>query len=218
MLAECVIPDLRAPVFDQSVDIATFGIRQNDYSLFLEKRAERIENQFRLLLGLKSKTEQQFEEEPSGPIDLVELKLRDLIHGKLEAAYGPQFWSDTVPSDIRVAVEMIDSHIKSHPYDSDKLSSGVHRLSFLDIMDYSKVILSNWTVFSGVFQSKSELEKHFLGLKSYRNSVKHRRELNAVEKELAKQRFCGFTECSRRSKRVHDPASGQPSSGVTWAR
>ena len=193
MLAECVIPDLRAPVFDQSVDIETFGIRQNDYSLFLEKRAERIENQFRLLLGLKSKTEQQFEEEPSGPIDLMELKLRDLIHGKLEAAYGPQFWSDAVPSDIRVAVEKkIDSHIKSHPYDRDKLSSGVQRLSFLDIMDFSKVILSNWTVFSGVFQSKSELEKHFLGLKNHRNSVKHRRELNAVEKRVGEAAVLWF--------------------------
>jgi hypothetical protein len=59
-------------------------------------------------------------------------------------------------------------------------------------MDYSKVILSNWTVFSGVFQSKSELEKHFLGLKNHRNSVKHRRELNAVEKRVGEAAVLWF--------------------------
>jgi hypothetical protein len=54
------------------------------------------------------------------------------------------------------------------------------------------MILSNWTVFSGVFQSKSELEKHFLGLKNYRNSVKHRRELNAVEKRVGEAAVLWF--------------------------
>jgi len=164
-------------------DIGVFGIANNNFSVFLEKRAEKIENRFRLLLGLKTKTEQQFEDEPSAPVDLLEFKLRHLIQEKLEEGFGPAFWMEAVPVDIRGVVERkIESHIKSHPYDIERLSSSEAKLAFLDIMDYEKVIASNWMLFGPVFQSRGELTKHFLALKNYRNSVKHNRDMNAVEK------------------------------------
>lgn len=164
-------------------DKAVFGIVDNNFSVFLEKRAEKIENQFRLLLGLKTKTEQQFEDEPSAPIDLLEYKLRNLIREKLEEGIGFAFWIEAVPVDIRGVVERkIESHVKSHPYDLEKLSSSEAKLAFLDIMDYEKVIASNWVLFAPIFQSRGELTKHFLALKNYRNSIKHNRDMNAVEK------------------------------------
>ena len=165
-------------------DIGVFGILDNDFSTFLEKRAEKIENQFRLLLGLKTKTEQQFEDEPSTPLDLIEFKLRHIIHERLQEEFGPAYWMEAVPVDIRGAVERkLESHIKSHPYDIEKLSSSEAKLAFLDIMDYEKVIATNWILFASVFQSRGELTKHFLALKNYRNSIKHNREMNVVEKK-----------------------------------
>jgi hypothetical protein len=132
----------------------------------LEKRAEKIENQFRVLFGLRTKTEQQFEDEPSAPVDRLEVKLRAHLQDKLEEGFGPAFWVEAVPADIRSAVDRkIESHVKSHPYDIEKLSSSEAKLAFLDIMDYEKVISSNWMLFAPIFQSRGELTKHFLALK-----------------------------------------------------
>jgi len=50
----------------------------------------------------------------------------------------------------------------------------------MDIMDYCKIILTNWDCFGEHFGSKSEVEKHFLNVKEARNSLKHGRELNSV--------------------------------------
>ena len=164
-------------------DVDKFGIEKDNFGEFLEKRAEKIENQFRILLGLRTKTEQQFDEEPSAPLDLLEIRLRSLIQEKLAEDFDDDFWVDAVPADIRQVVEKkIESHIRAHPYDIDKFSSIASKLGLLDIMDYAKIISSNWSSFSGIFQSRGELEKHFLALKNYRNAVKHNREMNQVEK------------------------------------
>jgi hypothetical protein len=178
-------PDLESILATHLIDdIRVFGIADNNFRIFLEKRAEKIENQFRLLLGLKTKTEQQFEDEPNVPVDLLEVKLRQLLQEKLEEGFGPAFWVEAVPIDIRSTVDRkIESHVKTHPYDLEKLSSSEAKLAYLDIMDYEKVISSNWTFFASVFQSRSELTKHFLALKNYRNSIKHAREMNAVERK-----------------------------------
>jgi len=165
-------------------DVEKFGIKKNEFGLFLEKRAEKIENQFRVLLGLKTKTEQQFEEEPSSPVDQLELRLRSAIQEALEGEYGPQFWTEAVPADIRQVVDRkVESHVKAHPYDLEKVSSSEGRLNFLDVMDYAKIISSNWRLFGGMFQSKGELEKHFVALKNYRNAIKHNRDMNDVERK-----------------------------------
>jgi hypothetical protein len=178
-------PDLQEILKTHLIDdIRGFGIADNNFAVFLEKRAEKIENQFRLLLGLKTKTEQQFEDEPSAPVDLLEVKLRALLQDKLGEGFGPAFWVEAVPIDIRGVVDRkIESHVKSHPYDAEKLSSSETKLAFLDIMDYEKVISSNWMLFAPVFQSRGELTKHFLALKNYRNSIKHNRDMNAVDRK-----------------------------------
>lgn len=176
-------------------DVNKFGITSNNFVEFLEKRAERIENQFRTLLGLRTKTEQQFDEEPSAPLDLLEIKLRSLIQERLTNDFNDEFWIEAVPSDIRQIVEQkIESHIHSYPYDVDKFASSAAKLGFLDIMDYAKIISSNWISFSGIFQSRGELEKHFLALKNYRNSIKHNRDMNQVEKRNGEAAVLWFNE------------------------
>lgn len=55
------------------------------------------------------------------------------------------------------------------------------RITFVDVMDYAKIILMNWQIFSSSFGSKNEVEQHFRALKNYRNPVKHGRDLNPVD-------------------------------------
>ncbi len=53
----------------------------------------------------------------------------------------------------------------------------------MDIMDYCKIILTNWDCFEERFGSKGEVEKHFLNVKEARNALKHGRGLNSVERK-----------------------------------
>jgi hypothetical protein len=77
----------------------------------------------------------------------------------------------------------LDAHLKNHPYDVDKFDSSAAKLGFLDVMDYAKIVSTNWTLFADVFNSRGELDRHFLALKNYRNSIKHNRDMNAVEQK-----------------------------------
>lgn len=165
-------------------DPKEFGISSNNFTQFLDRRSEKIENEFRILVGLKSKTEQQFDSDPAGPVDVLEVKMRELLREKLTAAYGDEYWLKAVPADVRMTAEKkIEDQIRRHSYEADKYESSDARLSFLDMMDYAKVIFANWSLFAGVFKSKGELQKYFLDLKNYRNALKHNREMNAVEKK-----------------------------------
>ena len=165
-------------------DLNEFGIEDNDFARFLDKRSEKIENEFRVLVGLKTKTEQQFDSNPAGPVDVLEIKVRELLLGKLTTAYGGEYWLKAVPADVRMTAEKkIEDQIRRHSYEADKYESSDAKLSFLDMMDYAKVIFANWSLFAGVFKSKGELQKYFLDLKNYRNALKHNRDMNAVEKK-----------------------------------
>ncbi len=62
------------------------------------------------------------------------------------------------------------------------------------MMDYEKIISSNWPLFASVFQSRGELNKHFLVLKNYRNSIKHNRDMNVVEKKNGEAAVIWFDE------------------------
>jgi hypothetical protein len=93
------------------------------------------------------------------------------------------YWKEFVPPDIQEAVnKKMQDEMKRHPYGRDEFNRDEVRIQFLDIMDYSKVILSNWQLFGVSFGSKGEVEKHFLAFKNYRNPVKHGRSLNEVDK------------------------------------
>jgi len=178
-------PDLNKILKSHFIDdIKEFGIESNNFALFLDKRADKIENEFRVLIGLKTRTEQQLDSDPSGPIDVLEVKIRELLSEKLNSVYGSAYWLKTIPADIRLVVEKkIEDQIRRHSYEAERYESSDAKLSFLDVMDYMKVIFSNWTIFLSIFKSKVELEKYFLDLKNYRNAIKHNRDMNTVERK-----------------------------------
>lgn len=164
-------------------DLNEFGISDDNFEQFLDKRASSIEQSFKDILGLRSKAEQQLETEPTKPVDLIEAKLRNLILEVLTEEFGSAFWDDAVPVDIRIAVKKkSDEYLRTYPYDEAHLDEIETKFSYLDIMDYAKTISANWELFEEQFHSRGEIERHFLALKNYRNSIKHNRELNPVEK------------------------------------
>ena len=157
-----------------------FGLDKDNFDLFLNKRAESIEKALQHLTGRSSKTEKTMEDDPGKPIDYLENKMRFLVDDVFTEDF-PNYWEEAVPKDIQDAVgKKIKNDIKRHPYKKEIDFSNVDRLSYLDVMDYFKIILSNWSYFSEIFGSKPELERHFLALKEYRNTVKHTRKLDPV--------------------------------------
>ncbi len=82
--------------------------------------------------------------------------------------------------------------MKRHPYGLEEYERDDVRIEFLDVMDYAKIILSNWELFGRYFGSKSEVEKHFLALKNYRNPIKHGRVLNEVDRRTGEAAVLWF--------------------------
>jgi hypothetical protein len=173
---------LKSHLIDNSSD---FGITSNDYDMFLNKRAENIENHFRWLTGIKSKTEQLLDTEPQEPLNQLELGIRSILAKKLIEKYGSNFWrTGVIPQDVRDSVQgKIKEFIKLHPYNSGWYSDGTNILELLDIMDYYKIIDANWDIFESLFGSRDQGQKHFLAIKNFRNPLKHIRELDPIDKK-----------------------------------
>ena len=112
----------------------------------------------------------------------MEAKIRKFLDEKLTEGQGSNYWSK-LSSGVRQRVEeKLKQRVKRHPSNDNDISC-LERLSFCDIMDYSEIILSNWSIFEKTFGSKAEVEKHFLNLKEYRNALKHVRAMNNVERK-----------------------------------
>jgi len=176
-------------------DLKEFGILNDDFDLFLERRAERIENTLRSLLGLKTKTETQFEKEggPDALINVFERRMRDLINYYATQEYGEDYWKEAVPQDIREVVDKkISRMVRVKPYEEQKYRVCIERIALLDIMDYFKIIMTNWSIFKEVFSSRGELERHFSSLNNYRNTIKHNRALDVIDKKTGEAALLWF--------------------------
>jgi len=159
------------------------GLLENDFLRFLDFRADQLVKAFRVRTGIGSRSEGLFSSDPATPISLLETRIRTFLHNTLKEETPESYWKEFVPPDIQEAVnKKMQDEMKRHPYGRDEFNRDEVRIQFLDIMDYSKVILSNWQLFGVSFGSKGEVEKHFLAFKNYRNPVKHGRSLNEVDK------------------------------------
>ncbi|MFC1501593.1 DUF262 domain-containing protein [Elusimicrobiota bacterium] len=165
-------------------DLNQSGIPDDNYLKFLDYRANQIVQAFRIRTGMTSQSEEYFEDNPTKPIDILETQIRGFIHDLLKKQTEDFYWGQYIPIDVQRNVDsMIKEDIKRHPYKSEEYERDEAKIDFLDVMDYSKVVLSNWEVFGIYFGSKGETEKHFLALKHYRNAVKHGRNLNEIDKK-----------------------------------
>ncbi len=175
------------PKFEES------GLLENDFLGFLNYRADKLVQAFLIRTGVSSSHEAHFESNPTRPIDIVEKRIRSFVHERLQSDTPGSYWEEYIPSDIQEAVDKkIKEDLKRHPYKLEDYLEDDARITFLDVMDYAKIILSNWSLFSDKFGSKSELEQHFRALKNYRNPVKHGRELNPIDQKSGEAAILWF--------------------------
>lgn len=172
------------PEFDAAMDSHLIPIGQDagvwadNYQQFVKQRVSLIFKEIEKRVGRIG----ALQEKPASVVDQLEVVLRNYLDQCLIAAI-PDYWP-SIPTDIRQSVQRkLDERIKRHPYDRDKPLSNRTRLDYLDIMDYSKIILANWPIFEAKFGSKAEVEKHFLNIKEFRNALKHGRALNSIERK-----------------------------------
>jgi len=161
------------------------AMKNDDLDLFLTARQEKIKKELRQRVGGVSILETKMEDDPNGLIDDTEEKIRLLINKTLSAKNN-NYWETLIPQGIREKVkEKIEQHIQKHPNESSTKRDGLNKLSFCDVMDYYEIIVSrtNWSNFESRFVKKSELEKHFVNLKEYRNCIKHSRVMNNVTRK-----------------------------------
>lgn len=159
------------------------GIWSDDYDLFLSQRNELIFKEIEELVGSISPITASLENKPQEALEDLESGLREFINEVMSERVGEKYW-DLFPQGIQERLkERLAQRAKRHPYEENKILSGYEMLSFCDVMDYAQIIQKNWEYFSGYFRSLGEVERHFLNLKDYRNSLMHNRPMNTVERK-----------------------------------
>ena len=130
------------------------------------------------------KTEEQFESQPSAPIDFFEVRMRDLLNFYLVKECGENYWEEAIPRKIREKTNIrIQEDLRIHPYKEAEYIDCRERLDFFNIIDYLEIIHEHWPLFQNIFGSRRELKKHLLALNEYRNMIKHIRKQDVVVKK-----------------------------------
>lgn len=101
----------------------------------------------------------------------LEKSIRELVGETIEAAENtPDWWiTARVPPIIQADVA---SRIQKE-LDAGVTRRSVDRLDYTTFGELSVVIISNWSIFGGLFNSKKALEKVFASLNSLRNPIAH---------------------------------------------
>jgi len=116
-------------------------------------------------------------------LNRIEQEIRSKIHKTL-SRQKIGYWEECIPENIKSKVkERVENEITKYPYEEKALQSEENKINFCDVRDYRMIIRSNWNVFSEIFISKSELDKHCKNLAEYRNAVAHGRSINTVAKK-----------------------------------
>lgn len=160
------------------------------YPEFLLMRRKKIWSRIQEFLGLTDdempKDDRIAPGEENGAIDGLELELRSLIDSLLQETYGEQYWKQAVPAQTQQNVKQrIEKKLSQDPSKSwSDFATSESRLEFCDLSDYGLIILArnNWPSFDHIFRSRSEFERHMTSVSRLRNSIKHSRTVDMVER------------------------------------
>jgi hypothetical protein len=160
------------------------------YPEFLLVRRKRIWNRVKEFLGLTEDEMPPVDRiapgDENAAIDQLELGLRSLIGSLLTETNDERYWKRAIPSQTQQNVKQrIEQHLVRYPDLSwANFASGESRLAFCDMSDYGLIILArnNWPAFTPIFKSRNELERHLTSVTRLRNSVKHGRAIDLVER------------------------------------
>lgn len=177
------------------------SIKNDDYNLFINNRTDAVFKEFERLMG--SKILQIAGQNANRAVDEIEEQLRKLIHAVLLKEVGEKYWKEAIPSDVKDKVNrQTDEYLRKNPFKTKFDISLTDKLSWLDIMHYSNIILKNWAYFEVFFKSKQELEKRFIALKDFRNAVKHNRDIDFILQKDGEAALEWFSNCLKIIKQL----------------
>ena len=173
-------------------DIEKSGLLEDDFEKFLEYRAEMILNRINILTGEFGSIEKGMLENEGEEIDLFEKQIRKIIGFRLQKS-SINYWDEKIPEEMKKSTDdRIRQWLSKHPGTS---MEEIKPLDFCFIMDYFKIIKSNWDLFEPMFKSRTELEKHFLNINDFRNAIKHPgRKVDLATKKLAEASLIWFDQ------------------------
>ena len=170
--------------------IPTNLLEYEQYPEFLLVRRKKIWERVQTFLGLSAEDlpaeDRLVPGEENAVIDRAEQQLRNLIDQTLSQAVQGDYWKPLIPGDIKNGVKQrINDYLTLHPEKSwADYTTGRSRLDFCDVSDYEKIIItkSNWALFEPLFRNRNEFERHMSAVRRLRNSVKHGRPIDEVER------------------------------------
>ena len=184
------------PEFEASLEshlitqLDSSGLMEDDFEKFLNHRTERIVTEIQAKIGKLSRIEMELLKDEKGVIDDFEFRMRGLIAATL-GSVKPSYWEGLNP-DFKESIELrIRDWLKTNP---TRQRSEVNPLDFCQILDYFKILRFYWSEFEPSFGSKKEVEKHFLNVNSFRNSIMHSRETELSTRKLAEGSLIWFNQ------------------------
>lgn len=99
----------------------------------------------------------------------LENSIRDLVESQLEEAFGENWWSEHVPSNIQSSVESN----KLREQDNGVTLRSSHLIDYTTFGELGEIIKTNWDIFGATFNSKRGLERVMSSLNLLRGPIAH---------------------------------------------
>ncbi len=155
---------------------------------------------------------------------IVEKLFRHLIDRELGQKFGPGYWKQVIPGDIRDKVRLrAESFLKKHPHvDPGRYTTTRSRLDFCDVPDYRKILSSKRTreLFRAYFPSAEGLAAKLVHFEEYRNARAHGRPLDEISLDLGRSASAALHAALHRALEgdlLPDDGEGAPSHDDTEA-
>jgi len=157
---------------------------ENKFDEFIAEREKSIVNKIKKLVGYDFTVGDKIQESPNKVLTDIENEIRNFIDKVLRKNMGNDYWPEAIPQHIDVKVNLrINVDQTNAPY-MEAISDSHEKLTYLDVTEYSDIIIKNWVYFEKYFSNKENTVNHFKHLSDFRNPIKHARERQDVIDKL----------------------------------
>lgn len=198
------------------------GIWSNDYKSFIEQRAEILLRQVKNRIGDFTATiEEQMNSNPAMLIQKLEQNIRETINSNLYDGVGENWWDveNIVPQDIKDdAKNKIRKERANKPYIMEQeWENPLRKLEQINIPDYQKIILKNWSRFTDIFGSKNNVETHFNNFYNIRNQIDHIKTIDSTDRKIGESSIEWIFKClQKNNEELVDEESQETSIGYLY--
>lgn len=106
---------------------------------------------------------------------LFENSVRNLIQVVLEGKYGPNWWDDKIPRNVKRDVEKRLIKEKENRWHGKR---GAHKIFYTNIGDLNSIIATNWSDFKDIFPSQTWIKSRIDEIELSRNIIAHNNPLS----------------------------------------